>query len=73
MIVRDDRPWQRPDLKQIRKLLVALAAAAGVAAASLTDGTFDVGDALQTAVAFAGALGVYQIPNTPAGHRQDDR
>jgi len=73
-MIADDRPWHRPDVKQIRKLLVALAAACGVAAASLADGTFDVGDAIQTAVAFLGALGVYHAtndppPDEPTGHR----
>ncbi len=65
MIVRDDRPWQRPDLAGVRKLLVALAAALAIAGTGLADGTFDTVDAIQVALAFLGALGVYQVPNVP--------
>ncbi len=53
-------------IAQIRKFLVALAAAAGVAVTVLADGHFSVEDGISIALAVAGALGVYATPNKPA-------
>lgn len=50
-------------IAQIRKFLVALGAAAAVAVTVLADGHFSVEDGVSIAVAVAGALGVYRVPN----------
>lgn len=52
-------------MKNVRKALVAVGAACGVAAAALSDGKLDAAEIVAVALAFLGALGVYQIPNTP--------
>lgn len=49
----------------VRKFLVALGAAAGVAVTALADGTIDVTEGIGIALAFLGAIGVYRVPNTP--------
>lgn len=51
------------NVTQFNKFIVAIGAAVAVAVAGAADGVFDANDAIQTALAFAGAIGVYSIPN----------
>lgn len=50
-------------ITEIRKFLVAVAAAAGVAVTVLADGQFSVEDGIAVGLAVAAALGVYRVPN----------
>ncbi len=52
-------------MQKYTKFIVALAAALGVLAAALADGAVSPTEWVQIALAFVGALGVYQLPNTP--------
>lgn len=52
-------------LAYVKKFLVALAAAVGVAIAALADGAISVEEGVSIAVAFAGSLGVYKAENGP--------
>jgi hypothetical protein len=52
-------------LAKYRKFLVALAAALGVAGAAVSDGQISPEEGVAIALAFLGALGVYQVPNEP--------
>ena len=47
----------------IRKFLVAVGAAVGVAVTALADGSIDTTEGIAIALAFLGALGVYQVRN----------
>ena len=47
----------------VRKFLVAVGAAVGVAATALADGAVDTSEAIAIVLAFLGALGVYQVKN----------
>ena len=47
----------------IRKFLVAAAAALGALAVALANGSVDTAEGVAIALAFLGALGVYQVPN----------
>lgn len=49
--------------KVIRKFFVAVAAALGVLAVALVDGSVDASEWVQIALAALGALGVYAVPN----------
>lgn len=49
----------------VRKFLIAVGAAVGVAAAALADGSIDATEGIAVALAFLGAIGVYQVPNKP--------
>lgn len=53
-------------VSNIRKFLVAVVAAAGVAVTALTDGAVDTSEGIAIVLAFLGALGVYQVKNEPA-------
>lgn len=46
-----------------RKFAVAVAAALGVAATLVADGSLSSSDWIAIALAFAGAIGVYRVPN----------
>lgn len=48
-----------------RKFCVALVAALGITATALSDGTINASEWIAIALAFAGALGVYQATNAP--------
>ena len=48
---------------QVRKFLVALGAALGVLATALHDSQVTASEWVGVAIAFLGALGVYQVPN----------
>ena len=50
----------------VRKFLVAIGAAVGVAATALVDGAVDTSEAIAIVLAFLGALGVYQVKNEAA-------
>jgi len=50
-------------ITQYRKFLVALAAALAVAATGLDDGGVSSSEWIEIGLAFAGALGVWAIPN----------
>lgn len=49
----------------VRKFLVAIGAAAGVAVTALADGSLNTTEAIAIGLAFLGALGVYRVPNEP--------
>ena len=49
----------------IRKFLVAVGAAISVAVTALADGSVDTTEGIAIALAFLGALGVYQVRNEP--------
>lgn len=53
------------NLAKYNKFIVALVAAVAVFGLGAEDGVFDANDAYQTIAAFLGALGVYQVRNTP--------
>jgi hypothetical protein len=53
------------NLGQYSKLIVALAAAAGVLGVAAADGSISTSEWIQVALAFIGALGVYSVPNKP--------
>lgn len=48
------------------KFFVALGAALAVLATALSDGAVSGTEGISVALAFLGALGVYQLPNQPA-------
>lgn len=48
-----------------RKFLVALLAAGGIVAASISDGKISPSEAITIVIAFVSAFGVYQVPNDP--------
>jgi len=50
-------------IQHVRKALVAVAAAEGVAAAALADGSIDANEGVAIVLAALGALGVYAVPN----------
>lgn len=52
-------------MNRYAKFLTAIAAALGVAVSVTADGTLSLNDWFAIAAAAVGALGVYQIPNTP--------
>ena len=47
----------------VRKFLVAVGAAAGVAVTALADGAIDTSEGIAVVLAFLGAIGVYQVRN----------
>ena len=53
-------------VSNVRKFLVAVGAAVGVAVTALADGTVDSSEGIAIALAFLGALGVYQVRNVEA-------
>ena len=52
------------NIGHVRKFLVAVGAAAGVAVTALADGVINTSEGIGIALAFLGAIGVYQIRNT---------
>lgn len=54
------------NVKPYLKAIVAVGAAVGVAVSGAGDGVFDANDAIQSALAFAGAYGVYKVRNRQA-------
>jgi hypothetical protein len=52
-----------PNAPKIAKAIVAVTAALGVLGVALADGNVDAGEAVQVALAFLGAAGVYRVPN----------
>lgn len=54
------------NVSHVRKFVVALAAALGVLGTALADGAVSSDEAITVALAFLGAIGVYQLPNEDA-------
>lgn len=52
-------------MKNYRKVIVAIAAAAGVAISTSVDNHVDANDIIAIALAVLGSLGVYVAPNDP--------
>ena len=50
-------------IAQVRKFVIAAAAALGVAGAALADGEVIASEWVAIGLAFLGALGVYRVPN----------